>query len=384
MDVAVFGQYLMLHMKLRVNMLLLVALSATTLGADTTVGRYLTEVADIRLVEVVTDLSRPWAVSFLPDGDLLITERTGALKRISGDRVSLVTGMPKVASVGQGGLLDVALHADYSNNGIVYFSYTHRFRFGYGTRIGFGRLRGNSIEDFEVIFSMEEPTGITHHFGSRLAFANDGTLFFSIGDRGDRTRAQDLGDHAGKVLRINDDGTVPENNPFIGRYGTQPEIFSYGHRNAQGLLIDPTTQLVWAHEHGPQGGDEVNIIRAGVNYGWPLITYGREYSGDYIAPAEYGGLEQPIIHWTPSIAPSGLSLYTGNRIPGWKGNMFAGALAGRHLRRMEVEGSTIVHQEVLLEGEVGRIRDVRQGPDGYLWILTDAPSGSLFRIEPDG
>ena len=370
-----------IYMRIIVNILIFFVFITAVSFAETAVGTYNSREAAFRLVEIVSGLSHPWAVAFLPGGDLLVTERTGKLKRISGGDISTISGMPRVAAIRQGGLLDVALHPFFEENRLVYFSYSAGNATGYGTHIGRGRLVDDELHDFEIIFKMSALTRTTHHFGSRLAFAKDGTLIFSIGDRGDRARAQNLGDHAGKVLRINDDGSIPADNPFVGIIGALPEVYTYGHRNVQGLAIDPASGAVWAHEHGPKGGDEVNIIRGGANYGWPEITYGREYSGGYIAPVEKPGLEQPIIHWTPSIAPSGLALYTSDRIPGWKGNLFAGALAGQHLRRLVVDGLDIVEQDVLLKKDVGRIRDVRQGPDGDLWILIDAPRGSIYRIE---
>ena len=369
-------------------------LSGAALSGESVTGTCDSEKARFRLISVADGLERPWGMAFLPEGlrgsdldisgGILITERTGGLKLILGEQIIDIEGIPRVASVGQGGLLDIALHPEFERNKYIYFSYSASYGFGYGTRLGRGRLVGEKIEDFEVLFSMERPTRVTRHFGSRLAFGGDGTLYFSIGDRGDRTRAPDLGQHAGKILRINDDGSTPADNPFLDVSGALPEIFSFGHRNAQGLIYDEMNATIWAHEHGPQGGDEVNIVRGGVNYGWPEITYGREYSGAYIAPTSKPGLEQPIIYWVPSIAPSGLAMYRSDAFPEWNGNLFAGALAGQELRRMVVEGNEIVHQETLLKNQVGRIRDVREGPDGNLWILIDDARGKLIRIEPAG
>jgi aldose sugar dehydrogenase len=350
--------------------------------AESLMGTYGSGETRFRLVVVAGDLSYPWGMAFLPQGGILVTERTGSLRLIEGDRATVIKGLPNVAAEGQGGLLDIALHPGFASNRLVYFSYGARYGRGAGTRIGRGRLEASTITDFEVIFSMDNPTRSTHHFGSRLAFAPDGTLFFTVGERGDRARAQELGDHAGKVHRINDDGSIPSDNPYLNTRGAQPSVYSLGHRNQQGLAVDPVTGTVWAHEHGPKGGDEVNIIRPGLNYGWPTITYGMEYSGAYIAPSTRPGLEQPVIHWTPSIAPSGLMVYRSDMFPGWDGNLFAGALAGQHLRRLIVDDDQVIGQEILLKETVGRIRDVRQGPDGNVWLLTDAASGKLFRIEP--
>ena len=369
-------------------------LSGAALSGESVTGTYDSEKVRFRLVSVAENLTRPWGMAFLPDGardgdlditgGILVTERSGGLKLILGERIIDIGGVPRVASVGQGGLLDIALHPEFNQNDYIYFTYSASYGSGYGTRVGRGRLVDGNIEEFEVLFSMGHPTRGSHHFGSRLAFGGDGTLFFTIGDRGDRTRAPDLGQHAGKILRINDDGSIPRDNPYVGERGALPEIFSFGHRNAQGLIFDDMTGTLWAHEHGPKGGDEVNIIRGGVNYGWPEITYGREYSGAYIAPSAKPGLEQPIIYWAPSIAPSGLAMYRSDTFPEWRGNLFAGALAGQELRRMVVSGNEIVHQETLLKNRVGRIRDVREGPDGNLWILIDDAQGKLIRIEPAG
>ena len=360
-----------------------VAVVATVpMTAEAATGIYNSKEVRFRIVEVADNLSSPWGMAFLPDGGILVTERTGGLKRIDGGSIRTISGAPRVVSIRQGGLLDIALHPDFESNSFVYLTYSASYRLGFGTRVARARLTADALVDVQVIFEMESASRTTHHFGSRIAFAGDGTLFLTIGDRGDRDRAQDLSDHAGKILRINDDGTIPRDNPFVDNPDAKPEIYSYGHRNPQGLVIDKESGTVWAHEHGPQGGDEVNLIRPGVNYGWPIITYGKEYSGGEIAPSELPGYEQPIIHWTPSIAPSGLALYSGVGFPEWRGNLFAGALAGQHLRRMVVENGRIADQEVLLQNSVGRIRDVRQAPDGNIWILTDEPRGSLIRLEP--
>jgi glucose/arabinose dehydrogenase len=341
--------------------------------------------ATFRVVEVASGLERPWGMAFLPDGRLLVTERVGRLQIVDiGDgSKQQVSGLPDIAAVGQGGLLDVILHPDYEAFGRIYLSYVYRDERGLGTAVAQASLRGARLENLETIFEME-PTGSTsRHFGSRFAFLPDGTLLFTIGDRGNRPRAQDLGDHAGSTLRINPDGSVPSDNPFVNRAGAKPEIYTYGNRNAQGMTVHPETGTVWQHEHGPRGGDEINIIEPGVNYGWPVITYGEAYSGGPIGEGtSHPGMQQPVIHWTPSIAPSGMDFYDGSRFPRWQGDLFVGALAGQHLRRVEVDGQRVVGQEVLLRGELGRIRDVQTGPDGYLYLITDANNGRLYRLEP--
>jgi glucose/arabinose dehydrogenase len=336
-----------------------------------------------RVVSLAEGLQNPWGVVFLPDGRLLISERPGRLNILEDGRIVPVGGLPQIDVGGQGGLLDVALHPDYRDNGWIYLAYSADSGRSRGTRIARARLQGDRLVDVQELFRMNNGSTAGVHFGSRMVFLPDRTLLFTIGDRGDRDRAQSLMEHAGKTLRINDDGTIPADNPFVDTPGALPEIYTYGNRNAQGMAIHPDSGRVWQHEHGPRGGDEVNIIEAGRNYGWPVITYGREYWGGEVSPlTEAPGMEQPVIYWVPSIAPSGMSFYSGGVFNRWQGNMFVGALAGQHLRRLVVDGREIVHQEVLFEGELGRIRDVREGPDGYLYLLTDARNGALLRLEP--
>lgn len=341
--------------------------------------------AVFRLVRVAEGLENPWGLAFLPDGGLLVTERPGRLvlfERDGGRKI--VGGLPAVAARGQGGLMDIVLDPDFSRNRLVYFSYSASGQGGAGTAVARARLEGTEVREVRVIFEMERKTSAGQHFGSRLAFAPDGTLFVSTGDRGDRHRAQDLRDHAGKVIRINSDGSVPRDNPFVGRGDVFPDIFSYGHRNIQGMTIHPVSGEVWTHEHGPRGGDEINVIKPGANYGWPVVTYGREYVGGSIGEGtSRPGMEDPLLQWTPSIAPSGMVFYTGEKFPGWKDSLFVGALAGQHLRRVVLRGREVVREEVLLSRTVGRIRDVRQGPDGNLYLLTDERNGAVYRIEPD-
>lgn len=340
-----------------------------------------------RAVPVADGLNHPWGMAFLPDGSVLVTERPGGLVLVRGDKKVRVSGAPEVEAVGQGGLLDVALHPDYERTGWVYLTFSRVDPPGssrYATALGRGRLDGASFTDWEELFIASNRASGGLHFGSRIAFGRDGFLYMTVGERGQRNRAQDLGDHGGSSLRLTDTGEPVPGNPFVGRRGALPEIFTYGHRNAQGMAVHPDTGAVWLHEHGPRGGDEVNILRAGGNYGWPVITYGREYAGGPVGEGitHRQGMEQPLVHWTPSIAPSGMTFYTGERFPGWRGDLFAGALAGRHLRRLVMEGDRVIDQEVLLDNTVGRIRDVAQGPEGYLWIITDQDNGALYRLEP--
>lgn len=336
-------------------------------------------------VTVTGGLEHPWGLAFLPDGRMLVTERAGRMRIIlpNGKTSRPLIGLPKIAVVGQGGLLDVALHPKYEKNGLVYFSFSEAGPEGQGTAVGRGRLVGNELTGVEVIFRQKPKLSGGFHFGSRLVFAPDGTLYISMGDRGRMDMAQNTGNHQGTIARVNDDGSIPKDNPFLNRSDVLPEIYSYGHRNVQGMALNPGTGVVWAQEHGPKGGDEVNILKSGANYGWPQITYGINYDGSIISELTHkDGMEQPVLHWTPSIAPSGMAFYEGNRFPHWQGDLFVGALKDRHLRRIDLDGGKVVGQEVLLKWLGERIRDVRAGPDGLLYVLTDARDGKLIRIEP--
>jgi glucose/arabinose dehydrogenase len=317
---------------------------------------------------------------------MLVTERAGRLRLVGADGKLdpvPIAGLPPIAAVGQGGLLDVVLHPDYAKNGWVYFSYAGPGDGGQGTEVARARLDGRALRDLQVLFRMRPKTRTGHHFGSRLVL-DRGFLYITLGDRGEMDRAQRLDDHAGSVIRLHDDGRVPQDNPFVGRAGALPEKFTLGNRNIQGAALNPLTGELWAHEHGPQGGDEINIIRPGTNYGWPVITFGRNYgTGTQIGEGTTKpGMAQPIHVWTPSIAPSGMAFYTGSRFPGWKNNLFVGALAHELLVRLEWQYNGIVREERLLEKSVGRVRDVRNGPDGYLYLLTDSSKGRLLRLEP--
>ncbi|MCZ6452717.1 MAG: PQQ-dependent sugar dehydrogenase [Alphaproteobacteria bacterium] len=338
-----------------------------------------------RPVVVAAGLEHPWSMAFLPDGRVLVTERPGRLRLIVNGRLQAapVSGVPKVVARGQGGLLDVVLHPDYADNGWIYLSFAAPSPRGAHTAVVRARLDGNRLVDLKTIFRANNVAGGRVHFGSRLAFGGDGKLYVTVGERGDSDRAQDLDSHNGTTVRLNDDGTVPGDNPFLNTAGALPETYSYGHRNSQGMARHPVSGDIWLNEHGPQGGDEINIVRAGVNYGWPVITYGRSYAGFSIGEgSEKPGMAQPILHWTPSIAPSGMAFYTGDKFPAWRGNLFVGSLKFRHLVRLELDGERVVSQERLLEGAFGRVRDVRQGPDGLLYLLTDENEGALIRLEP--
>ena len=320
-----------------------------------------THAEDFRIVTLAEGLEHPWGMAFLPDDRILITERPGRLRLYADGKLhpEPIAGLPPIAAHGQGGLLDVAPHPDFAENGLVYLSFAMRDADGVGTSVGRARLEGHRLVDGRKLFDLMPRSNARQHFGSRLVFDGQGHLYITLGDRGERDRAQDLGDHAGSVIRITDDGFVPPDNPFVGRDGAHPEIFSYGHRNLQGAALHPETGELWTHEHGPQGGDELNVVRSGRNYGWPVITYGK-----------------------PSIAPSGMAFYTGDKFPQWRGNLFVGSLKFRLLVRLELDGEKVVHEERLLQDVLGRIRDVRTGPDGYLYLLTDASDGKLVRLEP--
>lgn len=342
------------------------------------------ELHDFRVVTVADGLSHPWGLAFLPDGGMLVTERDGRLRVVrDGELQSTpVAGLPEIAVAGQGGLLDVTLHPAFEDNRWVYLSYAASGEGGYGTEVARGRFRDGALEDLEVIFRALPKASGGRHFGSRLVFDNDGHLYVTLGDRGHRPNGQDLATHTGSIIRIHDDGSVPADNPFVD--GERPEIFTYGNRNVQGAALHPETGVLWTHEHGPQGGDELNVIEAGNNYGWPVITYGANYgTGTQIGEGTHKpGMEQPLWYWDPSIAPSGMTFYTGDRFPEWQGSLFVGALKFELLARLELNGRKVLGEERMLKGELGRIRAVEQGPDGYLYLLTDESNGRLLRLEP--
>lgn len=339
-----------------------------------------------RVETVVDGLVHPWALAFLPDGSLLITERPGRLRVVRDGHLlpQAVSGLPEIAAQGQGGLLDVVPHPQFSANRLVYFSYVAAGEGGYTTRVAHGRFDAGrlALDEVQVLFEALPRSSRIHHFGSRLVFDRAGFLYITVGDRGDRDRAQQLDDHAGSVLRLHDDGRVPADNPFVGQKNIRPEIYSYGHRNPQGMALHPETGAVWLHEHGARGGDEINIVRPGLNYGWPVITHGIDYTYLPIGIGTHKeGMEQPLHHWTPSIAPSGMAFYHSDLFPRWRGNLFVGALAKEHLARLTLDGGKVVAEERLLTPLGRRIRDVRMGPDGRLWLLTDHDPGQLLRLD---
>lgn len=352
---------------------------------------------DYRVVTVADGLVHPWSIAFLPGGDMLVTERPGRLRIVrNGTLLSdSVPGVPPVLAEGQGGLLEVVPHPDFASNRLLYLSFSKPIGEGSEatTAVVRGRFENDQLTNVEEVF--EAVSRGRGHYGSRLAFDRDGFLFITVGDRQvpstgtlEEHPAQDLANHHGKIIRLHDDGRVPADNPFVNRAAARPEIWSYGHRNAQGLAIHPETGEIWITEHGPQGGDELNLIRPGANYGWPVIGYGVNYrTGAAIhAGTHREGMEQPVHLWVPSIATSGLLIYTGDRFPEWRGNMFAGGMVGEQLARLTLDGQRVRSEETLIQG-MGRIRDVRQGPDGYIYLAIDDRDGkptAIVRLEPVG
>ncbi|HEX7249605.1 MAG TPA: PQQ-dependent sugar dehydrogenase [Burkholderiales bacterium] len=339
-----------------------------------------------RVVELVRGIEQPWSLAFLPDGRMLVTEKAGRLRIVQDGKLDPqpVSGLPEVTVRGQGGLMDVALHPRFAENGLVYLSYAARGADGVGTELARGRLAGHRLENVQVLFRQNPKGNAGQHFGSRIVFDRQGFLYLTLGDRGEKERAQKPDDHAGSVIRLHDDGRVPQDNPFVGKAGWKPEKYTLGNRNQQGAALHPATGVLWSHEHGPQGGDEVNVIRAGANYGWPVITYGVNYGiGTKIGEGTAKpGMEQPLHKWVPSIAPSGMAFYTGDKFPKWRGDLFVGALRAELLVRLKLDGEKVVHEERLLKGALGRIRDVRAGPDGFIYLLTDESRAALARLEP--
>jgi len=339
-----------------------------------------------RLVKLVEGLDHPWSVAFLPDGGMLVTERPGRLRVVHDGKLQPepVAGVPAVFASGQGGLLEVALHPQFAQNGWVYLSYAEPGEGGASTALARAKLVQGRLEDLRVIFRQDPKTNSSVHFGGRIVFDRAGYLYLTLGERGEKDRAQRPDNHHGSVIRLHDDGRVPADNPFAGKAGWKPEKLDLGHRNQQGAALHPRTGVLWTHEHGPQGGDEVNIIRAGVNYGWPVITYGVNYGiGTKIGEGTHKeGMAQPLYYWVPSIAPSGMAFYTGDKFPKWKGDLFVGSLKFELLVRLKLDGEKVVKEERLIKGAIGRIRDVRAGPDGFLYLLTDESKGVLARLEP--
>jgi glucose/arabinose dehydrogenase len=358
--------------------------AAPAASAATEVARFPSEAGELEVATVASGLEHPWGLAFLPDGRMLVTERPGRLRIVGADGSlsAPVAGVPEVFAKGQGGLLDVVLDPDFATTPWVYLSFSEPGEGGGGTAVARGRWENDALVDVEVIFSQSPKIDTGQHFGSRLVFDRDKRLYVTSGDRGTQPNVQPLDLGQGKIFRIERDGGIPADNPFVGREDAQPAIWSYGHRNVQGAALHPATGKLWQTEHGARGGDELNIPEAGKNYGWPVITLGVNYNGMPIGEGktEAPGMEQPMHQWTPSIAPSGLAFYTADRFPAWQGDLFVGALAFQRVVRLELEGDKVVREEAMLTDLGERIRDVRQGPDGYLYLLTDAANGKLLRV----
>lgn len=349
--------------------------------------RVKTEKADLVVETVARGLNHPWGLAFLPDGRMLVTERPGRLRLVSaaGQLSPPLSGLPRIYARGQGGLLDVALDPSFADNRVVYLSFAEdRGNGRAGTSVARAAINtaGTGLEGLRIIFRQEPSYTGSNHWGSRLVFDRAGMLFVTVGDRYDlRDEAQTPGNHIGKMIRIRPEGGAAEDNPKIE--GWAPEVWSIGHRNVQGAALNPATGELWTAEHGARGGDEINIPRKGLNYGWPVITYGLDYSGAKIGiGARKEGMEQPIFYWDPSIAPSGMTFYTGDKFPGWRGSIFIGALAATLVARVEIDGDRVVREERILSELEERIRDVRQGPDGFVYLLTDASEGRILRVRP--
>jgi len=356
-----------------------------TRGEDTS---FASSAGQLEVQTAASGLVHPWSLAFLPDGRMLVTERPGRMRIVTaeGQLSSPLKGVPEVWASGQGGLLDVIIDKSYAQNNTVYFCFAERTAGGGRTAVARAKLNdaNGRLDDVKIIFRQEGPLSSGNHYGCRIVQANDGNLFVTLGEHFNyRNEAQNLGNHLGKLIRIAPDGSVPSDNPFAGRGDAKPEIWSYGHRNEQGLAINPASGDLWEIEHGPRGGDEVNIIGKGKNYGWPVIGYGIDYSGAKIHESTAkDDMEQPIKYWVPSIAPSGMAFYTANLFPKWTGSLFTGALAGKMLVRLSLNGNTVTGEERLLQNLNERIRDVRQGPDGALWLLTDNSAGRILRVSP--
>jgi glucose/arabinose dehydrogenase len=348
--------------------------------------RFDSEHGTITVSEIASGLENPWALAFLPDGRMLVTERPGRMRLVTRDGAvsAPLKNLPAVHARGQGGLLDVVPAPDFAQSKRIWFCYAEPRDGANGTTLAHARLAADALEQVTPVFRQAPAKESNHHFGCRIVFTPDDHLYLTVGDRGAfREFAQDLDTHLGKVIRLRSDGSVPDDNPFAQRADARPEIWSYGHRNPQGAALHPQSGRLWLHEHGPQGGDEINVVQAGRNYGWPVITYGREYSGAAVGQGltAADGMEQPIHYWVPSIAPSGMTFYTANRFAPWKDNLFVGSLKFGQLVRLQLDGETVVHEERLLDGLNKRIRDVRQGPDGHLYLVTDEADGRILRIE---
>ena len=374
----------------RMKLITSLAFAALLIPAAAQAQTFKSSAGDLTVETVAAGLVHPWSLAFLPDGRMLVTERPGRIRIVTRDgKLSLpLADVPKVYASGQGGLFDVILDRNFANNRTIYFSYAEPFEGGARTALARAAIEGGdtpALSDVKVIYRQFGPPSRGNHFGGRIVQANDGNLFLTNGEHfTDRDKAQTLDNDLGKIVRLTPDGAAPNDNPFAGKAGARPEIWSYGHRNPQGLAINPADGKLWEQEHGAMGGDEINIIAPGHNYGWPLVSYGVNYGGSPVGTGkqQMAGVDDPVWHWTPSIAPSGLTFYTGDLFKGWKGSLFNGALKFQLLSRLEISGGKVVREERLLQGLHERIRDVRQGPDGALYLLTDSSGGRVLRVSP--
>ncbi len=374
-------------MRSSATLLMLAMISATAAAQDT----FTTEQARISVSTIAAGLDHPWGIVVLPDGGMLVTERPGSLRHItSGGQVGEpISGVPEVDARGQGGLLDVTLHPKFTENRTVYLSFSEKGKGGNSTAVVRGRLSDDNrrLENVQVIFSQKPKVKSTKHFGSRIVFDRDGKLFVGLGERSDeefRGQAQDLNSHLGKVVRLNEDGSVPQDNPFVNHGDALPEIWSYGHRNIQAAAVHPGTGRLWEIEHGPRGGDEINIPQPGKNYGWPMVSHGINYDGTPVGTGEKDapGMEDPIYTWTPVIAPSGMLFYGGGAFPEWQGDLLVGGLREESLVRLELEGDKVVGEERMLKELGYRIRDVAEGPEGEVLLITDQDNGRILKLTP--
>ena len=361
--------------------------STTTSDEEVVLERVESEEETFRVVQLMDDIEHGWAVDWLPDGRMLITERPGQILLVDGGTATALDNVPEVWAENQGGMLDVRVAPNYEESGWIYMSYSLKAGDTGGTVLARAKLDGTALTNVEEVYRQTPFLGTNYHFGSRIAFLNDGTLAVSMGERGQRReRTVDIPTpttSVGTTVRLNMDGSVPEDNPFVGSDEGLDEVYSYGHRNQQGMAIHPETGAIWQNEHGPHGGDELNLVEAGANYGWPDVSYGDTYSDQTpIGGTEAEGVTNPVEYWDPSPALSGMTFYTGDKFPNWQNHLFMGALARQKVMRLTLDGQEVSHQEELLSGELGRIRDVATGPDGYLYLLTDAPEGGLYRLEP--
>ena len=364
-------------------------------STDNSISNDVAIASDVKTTTILEGLEHPWGIAWLPDGEMLITERGGRLRIARNGKLEAqeISGVPEVFAIGQGGLMDVALHPNFAANRWIYLTYSHGSRAENHTRVARAKFDGSALQDLEVIFEVNRIKNDAQHFGSRIVWLPDGTMLVAIGDGGNppvrldgeliRKQAQNLNSHLGKVVRLNDDGSVPEDNPFIGSDDANAAVWSYGHRNIQGLTFDRLNNRIWATEHGARGGDELNLVQVGKNYGWPEVTYSKEYTGGEISTERSRlGMVDPKVVWTPAIAPSGLAVYTSDRFKQWRGDLFAGGLVSQDVRHLDLDASgSILSQESISIGQ--RVRDVRQGPDGMLYVLTDDPNGKLITIEPE-